>query len=137
MAKKQIESQHQIALIEWCKLVNIPPMKFKTRPGSKIADYLYSIPNGGSRTKAEAGLLKAEGVKKGVSDLHLPIPSADGQYLSLYIEMKKPIVKGESKPKLSEHQAEWLEKMDELGHGCSVCYGVDQAKALLTWYLKL
>lgn len=47
---------------------------------------LHAIPNGGGRSKAEAGRLKAEGVKKGVSDLSLPV--ARGRHHGLYMELK-------------------------------------------------
>lgn len=48
---------------------------------------MYHIPNGGARSKATAGRLKAEGVKAGVPDICLPV-SRDG-YHGLYIELKR------------------------------------------------
>ena len=57
--------------------------------------WLHAIPNGGSRgdgTKRGAMIaganMKAEGVKKGVYDLHLPV--ARHGYHSFYIELKAP-----------------------------------------------
>lgn len=46
----------------------------------------FAVPNGGSRNKAEAGKLKAEGARRGVADLILLIPNY--YYNSLNIEMK-------------------------------------------------
>ena len=48
---------------------------------------LFAIPNGGQRTKAAAGKLKAEGVKPGVPDLFLAI--ARGKSKGLFIELKR------------------------------------------------
>lgn len=49
---------------------------------------IHAIPNGGKRTRYEAGALIREGVRAGVPDLCLPI--ARGGYHGLYIEMKAP-----------------------------------------------
>ena len=62
--------------------------------------WLMHIPNGGRRTKAEAGILKAMGVRRGVADYLLPSAqfcvtmaptSGIGRhYHGLWIEMKAP-----------------------------------------------
>ena len=65
------------------------------QPGFEFA---YAVPNGGKRGKREAARLVSEGVKKGVPDVVVPIPtwrSHDGrtmqiEYCGLYIEFKKP-----------------------------------------------
>lgn len=49
---------------------------------------LHHIPNGGARSKATAGRLKAEGVKAGIPDICLPVPK--NGYGALYIELKVP-----------------------------------------------
>ena len=36
--------------------------------------WLHHIPNGGARRGSEAGRLKRMGVKRGISDIHLPYP---------------------------------------------------------------
>ena len=48
---------------------------------------LFHIPNGGNRNIITAKKLKAEGVKKGVPDLCLPIPR--GEHHGLFVELKK------------------------------------------------
>lgn len=64
------------------------------RPTYPLIDLIYHIPNGGKRggnqrdAQIEGARMKALGVKRGVPDLHLPIPMQG--YGSLYIEMKKP-----------------------------------------------
>lgn len=95
---------------------------------------LFAIPNGGFRTKATAGKLKAEGVKSGVPDLFLPVasqPSADGpQYHGMFIEMK---IQG-NRP--TNNQVEWLQKLATNGYYCIVAYGAEAALERLLWYTK-
>lgn len=50
-------------------------------------ELMYHIPNGGTRSKSEAGRFRAEGVKAGVPDICLPV--ARGGYHGMYIEMKR------------------------------------------------
>ena len=58
------EHLHQKALFEWADRME------GAWPELRL---MYAIPNGGLRTKAQAGKLKAEGVKPGVPDIHLPV----------------------------------------------------------------
>lgn len=52
---------------------------------------LYHIPNGGKRDAKTATILKRQGVKAGVPDLHLPV--ARGGYHGLYIELKVKVLR--------------------------------------------
>lgn len=70
------EAQEQITLFSWAAVQAIPELAL-----------LYHIPNGGSRHKAEAARLRAEGVRSGVPDLCLPVPR--GGCHGLYIELKR------------------------------------------------
>lgn len=89
--------------------------------------WMYAIPNGGQRHKAVAAKLKAEGVKAGVLDVHLPVPI--GICAGLWLEIKY------GKNKLTEAQKEWAEGLSELGHRVVVCYTVDQAIESIERYL--
>lgn len=73
-----------------------------------IAKEIYAIPNGGKRSKIEASIMKAEGVRAGIPDLHLPVRS--GGCLTLYLELKC----GKNKP--SPEQEERIEALVGLGH---------------------
>jgi len=73
--------------------------------------------------------LKAEGVKAGVSDIHLPIPIGD--HAGLWIEMKY----GRNKP--TETQIAWMELMEYYGHRTEVAYGATQAIEILEDYLEI
>lgn len=88
------ESETQQRCVRW----------FKMCTAGTLASLLYAIPNGGSRHKLEAVKMKREGTTAGVPDLHLEVPSADGMYSSLYIEMKTPF------GKVQKTQMEWAEK---------------------------
>jgi hypothetical protein len=92
-----------------------------------LRDYLFAIPNGGSRHPIEARNLKREGVKAGVSDLFLAYPS--GMYNGFFLEMKR---KG---GRLSANQKEWLQLVTNAGYAAGVAYSAAEAWKLLTNYL--
>ena len=88
---------------------------------------LYHIPN--ERTdKVQAAILKSMGVKPGVPDLHLPVPA--GKFHGLYIEMKAK----DGKP--DGDQLWWEDTLTRNGYAHAFCYGWEQAKEVLLWYLK-
>ena len=88
---------------------------------------LHAIPNGGYRTMQVAVKLKAEGVKKGVSDLMLPV--ARGDYHGLYIEMKA------GNGRASEEQKHFIESVRTQGYYADVAVGHEQAVGILESYL--
>ena len=127
---KHLEDQHQEALVTWANCANLPC-------GEKIGQYLFAIPNGGKRGKAEGARFKKQGVKAGVSDLFLAYPF--GEYAGLWIEMKAPAESPDKKPKSrpTAAQKEWLNRMLGVGYDGAVCYGWHEARQLITNYLKL
>ena len=90
---------------------------------------LHHIPNGGSRNVIEAANLKRQGVKAGVPDVCLPVPSS-GKH-GLYIEMKY----GDNKP--TEKQRAWLTALKNQGYAVAVCYTWEQAQELICKYLQI
>ena len=112
------EAQEQMTLFSWAA------MQSGKYPELNL---LYHVPNGGSRHKAEAGRLRAEGVKAGVPDLCLPV--ARGQYHGLYIELKA------GKNTTTKKQKEWLEYLRQQGYYTAVCYGWQPAAQLIEQYL--
>ena len=90
---------------------------------------MFHIPNGGKRSKAEAGRFRAEGVKSGVPDICLPVPR--GRYHGLYIEMKT------ESGHTTAVQEWWGERLQAQGYAWRVCHGWQAAVALLEWYLQL
>lgn len=99
---------------------------------------LFAVPNGGARSKATAGKLKAEGVVAGVSDLILLVPkrSSDNPlilaptYCGLCIEMKT------TKGRQSPMQWAWQRKVEEHGYRYAVCRSLDEFMAVVNGYLR-
>lgn len=114
------ESQEQQLLFEWAAL--------SAGKWPELA-LMYHIPNGGSRSKSEAGRFRAEGVKAGVPDICLPV--ARGGYHGLYIELKR--VKG---GRVSTPQQGWIAALRDQGYCACVCKGWDDAAHVIKKYLE-
>jgi len=106
MAADRIPSEHeeQRELVRWFR---------QTFEGVRI----FAIPNGGARSRATAGRLKAEGVSSGVPDLFVPA-------WGLWIEMKRS--KGGS---LSAEQKDWIKYLESVNYWVIVGKGEADAKA--------
>ena len=97
------EHEEQRELVRWfCQ----------TWPGVRI----FAIPNGGARSRATAGRLKAEGVSSGVPDLFIPA-------WRLWVEMKR--VKGGS---LSAEQKDWIKYLESVNYWVIVGKGETDAR---------
>jgi hypothetical protein len=131
---RNIESKHQQAVMTWAWHTRIPPAE-DVLPGAKVGDYLFAIPNGGSREIITAAILKAEGVKTGVHDLFLPL-QRNGKG-GLWIEMKAPSGPGHRAGTPTQPQLEWLGKMQIAGYEARICYGRDEALDAIVAYLGL
>ena len=88
---------------------------------------LIHVPNGGYRTRAEAGRFKAMGVVAGVPDLLLFAPR--GVYNGLALELKA----GASKP--STNQVEYLDLLSRSGWRAQLCYSVEDFQLAVSNYL--
>ena len=114
------EAQEQMTLFSWAA------MQSGKYPELKL---LYHVPNGGSRHKAEAGRLRAEGVKAGVPDLCLPV--ARGGCHGLYIELKR-----QRGGRTSDLQTGWLDALMKQGYQVAVCKGWEAAAETIIKYLE-
>lgn len=119
MSRAQPEHVEQSLLFQW--------MGHATGRYPELA-LAYAIPNGGHRSKAVAGKLKAEGVKSGVPDLCLPV--ARGSYHALYVEMKAGPTS-----RVQPSQADWHAKLRAEGNAVRVCYGWESARQTILAYL--
>ena len=90
---------------------------------------IFAIPNGGKRSKTTAAMLKAEGVKKGVLDLFLPV--VRGAEAGLFVEMKSMI----GRP--SKEQLDWIEYLGGAGYRAVCCRGAARAVLEICDYLGL
>lgn len=125
-----IEDNHQELLFTWARYAKLTLPNGET---ASVSQFLYAIPNGGFRNPREAARLKKQGVKPGVSDTHLPVPS--NGFHGLWLELKRPIVKGKSKPSVQASQKDWIESVEKLGHKAVIAYGYEQAKSAIVEYL--
>lgn len=116
-AKVPLEFVEQCRLIKWCHAHD-----------DKRLRLIYSHTNGARMARGVANKLKASGAKAGIPDLFLPIPS--GEYHGLYIELKR--VKGSS---TSLIQKKWLGLLLNQGYQAIVCFGAEDAQAVITNYL--
>ena len=89
---------------------------------------MYKITNEGRRSRANGARMVAEGMKKGVPDICLPVPR--GGHHGLYIELKR-----ERNSRVTQEQMEWIEALVEQGYVAAVCRGCDEAIELITGYL--
>ncbi|WP_151765231.1 VRR-NUC domain-containing protein [Acinetobacter soli] len=115
------EDQEQMALISWAHRIKYG--------SGRLSDYLIHIPNGGSRHVAEASKFKKLGVKPGVPDLQLLI--SNGLVHGLWIELKS------KKGRLQPSQRLMMQRLEEQGYMCKVCFGADEAISEIKKYLML
>ena len=110
------ESQEQKQLIQWCR----------TRPELQ---FLFHIPNESVGGQGWLVRNRQMGVKSGVPDLMLPIPSQG--YHGLFLEMKNKT------GRLSMEQKKWIAALRDLGYKAEVAYGWEDAKCQILNYLQL
>lgn len=95
--------------------------------------FVFAVPNGGQRHPAVAAKLKAEGVRKGISDICLPFPKhTKGEllpdYYGAYIELKA------GKNKATPEQKAFLEFVTNNGYAGIVANGADEALDFIEEY---
>jgi hypothetical protein len=118
------EHHHQVALFQWA-----------SRSEGRYPELavMYAIPNGGARSKAAAGKLKAEGVRAGIPDICLPLRTV--RYGALYIELKAPAEHGKPSGRVSKEQKKMIAHLTELGNYVVVAYGLEDAMEEILVYL--
>lgn len=133
--RRQTEHVEQRALVTWARAAaetgyaDAPEGRRKLTERQRLAlDCLYAIPNGGGRSKAEAGRLRAEGVNAGTPDLCLPFVAGDGTP-ALYIEMKAP------GGRVSAAQSRRIGVLRTLGYRVVVCVGYREGRDAILDYL--
>jgi hypothetical protein len=95
----------------------------------KYDKLFFAVPNGSVRSKITAKILKAEGVKRGVSDLILLVPK--GCFHGLCIEMKY------DKNTQNDEQKEFEKQVAEQGYKYVVCYTLTEFMREINNYLNL
>ena len=92
---------------------------------------LAAVPNGGYRPMTTAAMLKAEGVQAGYPDILLDV--ARGRFHGLRIELKRADHSNHATPA----QQDWIARLRSHGYMAVVCYGCDEAVAVITAYLGM
>lgn len=113
------EEEEQIWLFSWAAL--------NSGKWSEL-ELMHHIPNGGKRSKSEAARFKAMGVKRGVSDIFLPV--ARGGYHGMYIELKAKDGRAE------KSQEEWIDAVKKQGYYAEIVYGGYSAAVLIEKYMR-
>lgn len=118
MSKKPSEHEIQVQLMQWCH-----------RHADERLHLIFAIPNGGHRHKSTAMKLKMEGVKPGIPDLMLPVPTETAA--GLFLEMKAP------NGRVSDKQRVWLDTLRSVGYHTDVAWSLQSATTILEQYLHI
>ena len=117
---RQTEHNLQTACVRWFRY---------THP--ELALCLFAVPNGGARDATTGAMLKAEGATAGVADLLLLVPSHDGKYHALAIEMKTT----EKGSVQRETQKQWQQAIEATGNRYVVVRDFDHFCAVICDHL--
>lgn len=113
------EDEEQAYIVSWAKIneSRYPELKL-----------LYHIPNEGKRSNREGARMKRLGLRRGVSDLCLPVARCG--FHGLYIELKA------QDGKATAEQNEFIRDVLGQGYYARVCFGADEAVMVIEDYLK-
>lgn len=103
-------------------------------------EWLHAIKNEEKSGSVIRGAMsKAAGVKAGVPDIFLPVPTYvwldKKSYHGLYIELKRLKSARGSAGKASEQQIKWHSYLNSAGYKAVVCYGWEAARNEILAYL--
>lgn len=118
-AQQPTEAQEQEALFSWAAY---------NRAKYPALAMMYHIPNEGKRSGLNGLRMRAQGLRAGVPDICLPVPS--GRYTALYIELKR-----RQGGRVSEAQAGWIGALNRVGCRAVVCRGWEEAREEIERYL--
>lgn len=124
VAKSKTEHSIQVAFFCWLNTVKI-----------QGTEWVHAIPNGGARSAASAGRLKAEGVKTGVMDVHIPL--ARKGFHGMYLEFKRPEHKKHKNGGMTDEQVDFGTFMHHEGFKLKLVYTWREAAQALCDYLDV
>jgi nitroreductase len=94
-----------------------------------VEPYVFHIGNERQTSPQQGRLLKRMGVRAGVSDLFIGI--AKGKWHGMFLELKV----GNNKP--TKAQEQFMLDFASQGYYCVWCQGFDEARVLISEYLRL
>lgn len=95
-----------------------------------ILRWLMHVPNGGKRSRGEAGKMRAMGVRAGVADFIHPMSSPRSRYSGLAVELKS------AQGRTSTEQDEFLQAADAAGWLTGVARSLDEFVVIVeSWLL--
>lgn len=118
--KRKLETTVQSDYFEWVRL---------NKAYAEPLRSAFAVPNGGSRPKKTAGIMKAEGMEAGVPDLMILAPARG--YAGLVIETKTKY----NQP--SDEQKEWLNRLSRNGFYCVVAWSTIDMVNVTCWFYNL
>lgn len=124
LGKKVSEHQEQVSLFRWLAF------NAKMHP---VLDLAFKITNEGTANPRRGAWNKAEGIKKGIPDIFLPVPTMMSGCMQhgLFIEMKS------AKGRLSPEQKDKGMRLLAQGYDVAVCYSWTEAAKKIADYLGL
>lgn len=120
------EDAEQAALFSWADIAAWG------EPRALPLALMFAVPNGGHRHPATAARLKATGVRAGVPDVCLPVRSADGAFIGLWLELKRA-----DGGRVSKAQTWWHGELRAAGHRVEVARGWQAAAEVVCEHLGL
>lgn len=112
------EDEEQAYIISWCNIMSARYPELSL---------LYHIPNEGKRSGREGAKLRRMGLRRGVSDLCLPVARCG--YHGLYIELKA------KDGRATAEQKKFIEEVGREGYLARLCFGADEAVKLIEDYI--
>lgn len=109
------ETLEQIAVFDWI------------RCHKNIFPYAFHIPNEGKRSKIMGKILQRMGMRAGISDIFVAIPT--GKFHGLWIELKA------GTNKATPLQLQFLKDMARKNYATSVCHGSKHAIQTIEDYI--
>lgn len=127
-----LEHNEQVALFQqaerWAEYYPMLALMFAVPNGAKLP---YTKNAKGQRYSKQATILLAEGLKPGVPDILLPVPSK-GKH-GLFVEMKR----ADRSNHPSDEQKWWINQLQMMGYEVVVCYGASEAWDEIVAYLGI
>lgn len=114
---RHVESRIQQMFIRWFR------MQYP-----QYARVGFAVGNGGARSRAEAAIMKGEGVMAGVADMLITVPR--GGYGCLGLEFKT------DKGRQSAEQKEWQRAFESAGNRYAVVRSIEEAISVTNDYLR-